>query len=563
LAEEDLRIAAITFESQEGMIVTDANSVILRVNQAFTRLTGYSEAEVIGKTPAMLKSGRQDDAFYRHLWSTLEQKHYWQGEMWNKRKDGRLFAEWLTISSVTAADGKITHYVGAFSDITQQKKTESEIHRLAYYDALTNLPNRRLLYDRLGQALATSNRNAHYGAILFLDMDNFKNLNDTLGHDVGDLLLIDVAKRLNDAMREGDTIARLGGDEFVLLLENLSEDAREAAIQAGQLGEKVLKLIAAPYLLRDTEFTCTTSIGICMFFKHEKSVDELIKHADLAMYQSKKAGRNNLRFFDPPMQAVLNEYTATERSLRHAMERGQLRIYYQIQIDSSHHAIGAEALLRWEHPERGLVAPTQFIGLAEETGLIVPIGMWVLQTACAQIKKWSANPLMRALQLAVNVSARQFRQPDFVEQIQQILAATAINPASLKIELTESLVLDNVSETIIKMQALKALGIHFSMDDFGTGYSSLSYLKLLPLDQLKIDQSFVRDIINDPNDAAIVQAIITMGRAFGLNVIAEGVETEAQHVFLDQQGCHAFQGYLFGKPVPLEEFEKLVLQFAQ
>ncbi len=556
--EEELRIAAIAFESQEGMILTDANGVILRVNKAFTHLTGYKADEAVGKTPAMLKSGRQDKDFYQLMWETLKQNNYWQGEMWNKRKDGKIYAEWLTISAVIAPDGNVTHYVGTFSEITKNKEAEAEIHRLAYYDPLTQLPNRRLLYDRLGQALTASRRNGHYGAILFLDMDNFKTLNDTLGHDVGDLLLVEVAQRLNGAVREGDTIARLGGDEFVLLLENLSENAREAAIQAGLVGDKVLDIIGTSYLLEDVEFSCTTSIGACLFCSPDDSVDDLLKHADLAMYQSKKDGRNSLRFFDPDMQAALDEYSSVESNLRHALERRELRLYYQIQVNSAGRAIGAEALLRWEHPERGLVSPAQFIPLAEETGLIVPIGLWVLQTACAQIRDWFGNPATCDLKLAINVSARQFRQPDFVEQVHQALTATGINPARLKIELTESLVLDNVSDTITKMHSLKELGISFSMDDFGTGYSSLSYLKRLPLDQLKIDQSFIRDIASDPNDAAVVQAIITMGHTFGFHVIAEGVETEAQQEFLDRHGCHAFQGYLFGRPVPLKEFEKLV-----
>jgi len=557
--ETELRIAAITFESQEGMVVTDPNGIILRINQAFTHLTGYNEKEVIGQTPALLKSGRQDPAFYRRMWETLKEKNYWQGEMWNKRKNGKIYAEWLTISGVTATDGHISHYVGVFSEITQNKEAEAEIHRLAYYDPLTQLPNRRLLYDRLGQALASCGRSGRYGAVLFLDLDNFKTLNDTLGHDVGDRMLIEVAQRLNDAVREGDTIARLGGDEFVLLLEELSDDANEAAIQAGLIGDKVKDLIATPYLLKDIEFSCTTSIGVSLFFSHDESIDDLLKHADLAMYQAKKDGRNGLRFFDPEMQATLDKHSALENSLRRALKHQQLRLHYQMQVNSVHRVIGAEALLRWEHPDHGLVPPDQFITLAEETGLIVPIGLWVLQTACAQIMEWAANPATSELQLAINVSARQFRQPDFVEQVQQALNAHRINPARLKIELTESLVLDNISDTIARMHALKASGVSFSLDDFGTGYSSLSYLKQLPLDQLKIDRSFVRDIVSDPSDAAIVQAIITLGQTFGLQVIAEGVETTAQHEFLEQHGCHAFQGYLFSKPVPIDEFNVLML----
>ena len=559
-AEEELRIAAIAFESQEGMIVTDTKGVIVRVNQAFTRLTGYSAAEAVGKKPALLNSGRHDKAFYRQMWQALEKERYWQGEVWNRRKNGRIYAEWLTISAVAAPDGSITHYVGTFSDITRDSEAEAEIHRMAYYDPLTHLPNRRLLMDRLGQALAASRRSGQHGALLFLDLDNFKTLNDTRGHDVGDLLLIEIAQRLNASVREGDTVGRLGGDEFVLMLEDLSEDVQEAILQASLVGMKVREAIALPYLLKGVDFTCTTSIGVSLFCSHDVSAEDLLKHADLAMYHAKKNGRNTLCFFDPDMQAKLVEHSALESDLRHALERRQLRLYYQIQVNSARRAIGAEALLRWGHPERGLVSPAQFIPLAEETGLIVPIGLWVLQTACAQLRDWSGKPATRDLQLAINVSARQFRQPDFVEQVQRAFSATGINPARLKIELTESLVLDNVSDTITKMRAIKALGVSFSMDDFGTGYSSLSYLKQLPLDQLKIDQSFVRDLATDPNDAAIVRAIITMGQTFGLNVIAEGVETEAQHEFLNLNGCHTFQGYLFGRPLPPEVFEKFLEQ---
>lgn len=553
--DDELRLAAIVFEAQEGMIVTDANAVILRVNHAFTQLTGYSPGEAVGNTPAMLHSGRQDQAFYQQLWRTLKQEHRWQGEIWNKHKNGKIFAEWLTISEVGSLDGKMVRYVGTFSDITHNKEAEAEIHRLAYYDALTGLPNRRLLYDRLGQALAASKRRGHHGAVLFLDLDNFKILNDTRGHDVGDLMLVEVARRLGDAMREGDTIARLGGDEFVVLLEDLSQDEREAVIQAGLVGEKIHEITQASYLIRDIEYTGTTSIGISLFCGNEVSVDDLMKHADLAMYQAKKDGRNSLRFFDPAIQAALSEYSTLEGQLRHALERQQLQLHYQIQVNTAGQAIGAEALLRWVHPERGMTTPDQFISLAEETGLILPIGLWVLNTACAQIKAWSRHAVTRDLNLAINVSSLQFCQSGFVEQVKQVLFETAINPRQLKFELTESMVLDNVGNAIATMAALKALGIRLSLDDFGTGYSSLSYLKRLPLDQLKIDQSFVRDLATDASDAAVVQAVITMGHTFGMHVIAEGVETEAQRDFLEQHGCDAFQGYLFGRALPVQEFE--------
>ncbi len=557
-AEEELRIAAIAFESQQGMMVSDPHGVIVRVNQAFTHLTGYSAEEAVGKTPALLKSGRHDKTFYQRMWKTLTQKRYWQGQMWNRRKNGKIYAEWLTISAVTAPDGRVTHYVGTFSDITQNSEAEAEIHRLAYYDPLTQLPNRRLLQDRLSQALAATTRNGRCGAILFMDMDNFKTLNDTRGHDIGDLLLAEVAQRLHACVRGGDTVARLGGDEFVVLLEDLSGEAEEAATQSKLVGDKVQEAIASPFRLNGREYHCTTSIGISLFRDNDVTVEELLRHADLAMYQSKNAGRNTLRFFDPAMQAALDERSALETDLRQAVKHQQLRLYYQPQMESMRGVIGAEALLRWVHPERGLVTPGDFIPLAEETGLILPIGLWVLETACAQLKAWEDNPHTRALRLAVNVSARQFHQPDFVAQLERVLLEAGADPTRLKIELTESLVLDNVNDAIAKMQAIKAIGVGFSMDDFGTGYSSLSYLTRLPLDQLKIDQSFIRDISSDSNGAAIVQTIIIMGKTLGMNVIAEGVETEAQRDFLDRNGCHAFQGYLFSRPVPLAEFEQFL-----
>jgi diguanylate cyclase (GGDEF)-like protein/PAS domain S-box-containing protein len=558
--EEALRIAAIAFESQEGIMVTDANGVIQRVNNAFIRLTGYSAEEAVGKTPALLSSGRHDKGFYQCMWATLNEQKYWQGEMWNKRKNGKIYADWLTITAVTASDGHITHYVGTFSDITSNPESSAVIHRLAYYDLLTQLPNRRMLLDRLRQALAASSRSNHYGALLFLDLDNFKNLNDTRGHHVGDLLLVEIANRLNANVREGDTVTRLGGDEFVLMLENLSDNIQEAAIQAGLIGEKIRNAVAVPYVAQGLELWATASIGISLFYGHKASVDELLKYSDFAMYHAKKEGRNNVRFFDPEMQATLVERSALESDLRHALGRQQLRLYYQIQVDNERRAIGAEALLRWVHPERGLILPEQFIPLAEKTGLIVPIGLWVLKTACAQLRDWSSNPATSSLQLALNASALELRQPDFVEQVRQAISATGINPALLKIELTESLLVDNLIDTVAKMDALKTLGISFSMDDFGTAYSSLAYLKQLPLDQLKIDQSFIRDLGDNSSNAALVQAIILMGRTFGLDVIAEGVEVEAQLEFLNLHGCHAYQGYLFSRPLPLEEFEKFIEQ---
>jgi diguanylate cyclase (GGDEF)-like protein len=440
----------------------------------------------------------------------------------------------------------------------ERKATESEIQSLAFYDSLTHLPNRRLLLDRLKQALASSLRNGREGALLFIDLDNFKTLNDTLGHDMGDLLLLQVGQRLQTCVREGDTVSRLGGDEFIVMLDDLSELSIEAAEQTESVGEKILSTLNLPYHLATHEYRSTPSIGATLFGRHQQSAEELMKQADIAMYQAKKAGRNTLRFFDPEMQNKINDRALLEDELRAAIVKHEFQLYYQIQVNNSDHVIGAEALIRWNHPKRGMVSPLQFIPLSEETGLIIPIGKWVLETACAQLKLWQENPLTRDLVLAVNVSSKQFRQPDFVPQVKGIVQHFAIKPKLLKIELTESLLLDSVEETIATMNALNEIGVLFSLDDFGTGYSSLQYLKQLPLNQLKIDKSFVRDLVTDNSDKAIVRTIIAMASSLNLNVIAEGVETEEQRLSLFNNGCALYQGYLFSRPLPINEFELLL-----
>ncbi len=555
-AEEMLRISAIAFESQSGMIVTDTNSVILRVNRAFTALTGYSAEEVIGKTPRLFSSGRHDKGFFQDMWATLRETGRWQGEIWNRRRNGLIVAEWLTISAVTASDGRVTHYIGTFSNIVENKEALAEIHRLAYYDPLTRLPNRRLLQDRLEQGLTAKARNGLYGSILFLDMDNFKMLNDTRGHEAGDQLLVEVARRLCTTVREGDIVGRLGGDEFVILLENLSAEAEVAALLTKQVGEKVLDALALPYYFDGYEHHCTASIGIRLY-RERSTVEELLRHADLAMYQAKNAGRNTLCFFDPSMQAMVTERADKEKNLRRAVENSQFKLYFQTQVHNNGLIVGAEVLLRWQRPRDELVMPLEFIPLAEKTNLIQPIGQWVLETSCAQLKSWKNDPHAQDLHLAVNVSARQFRNPEFVEQVRQAVNSNAINPELLMLELTESLILDNVDDTMTKMRELRDIGVRFSLDDFGTGYASFSYLARLPFDQLKIDQSFIHNIGSKSTDAIIVQTIIGMAHSLGLEVIAEGVETEAQRVFLEEHGCSACQGFLFSKPVPIEAFERL------
>jgi diguanylate cyclase (GGDEF)-like protein/PAS domain S-box-containing protein len=544
------------FESSyAGVMITDARGRIVEVNPAFTRITGYLAEEVHGKNPQMLASGQHDHNFYRVMWADIINNGHWEGEVWNRRKNGELYPNWLSINQVRDRAGDLQYYVGTFSDISKRKQADAQIHQLAFYDPLTELPNRRLLIERLQLAFAVGARSGKHGAVLFLDLDNFKTINDTKGHDAGDQLLTEVAKRLNACVREGDTVARLGGDEFVVVLDALSSVADEAAAQADLVAEKIRAALSQPYQLNSHIQHTTPSIGVVLFRGHEQGLDDVLKYADTAMYQAKTAGRNTIRFYDPLMQAAIEARAELEEELRHALERQQLSLHYQIQMDSRYRPLGAEALLRWQHPERGFIPPAKCIPLAEETGLIVPIGLWVLQTACAQLKAWQHNVLTRDLTLAVNVSAKQFRRPDFVAQVQRTLLESGARPALLKLELTESIVLENVEGTIAKMRELKLLGVSFSLDDFGTGYSSLQYLKRLPLDQIKIDQSFVRDIANDPNDAAIVQTIIAMSEVLGLSVIAEGVETEEQREFLDLRGCHAFQGYLFGRPVPLREFE--------
>ncbi|WP_394788435.1 EAL domain-containing protein [Rhodoferax sp.] len=559
-AELDLRIAATAFNAQDGMAITDAQRHILRVNPAFTEITGYSEQEAVGQSLNMLNSGRHARNFYQAMWDSVEATGTWRGEVWNRRKNGDIYPDARTTTAVKNGEGEVTHYVNTFNDITQRKAAEEEINQLAFYDPLTHLPNRRLLLDRLRQALILHARNGHYGALQFIDLDNFKALNDTLGHDMGDLLLQQVAVRLTECVRAADTVARLGGDEFVVLLVQLGSDREEAAAHAEAVGEKVRNAITQPYHLATHEHQLSASLGITLYQGEQESIDDLLKQADLAMYQAKSAGRNTLRFYDPQMQAVVNTRVALEGDIRRGLLQQQFLLYYQGQIDSQGRTVGAEALLRWPHPQRGMVAPNEFIPLAEDTGLILPLGHWVLQTACMQLRAWSGDALTQSLTLAVNVSARQFRQPDFVSSVLQVLQDTGAPARLLKLELTESLLVNDVEDTIAKMHTLKAHGVGFSLDDFGTGYSSLSYLKRLPLDQLKIDQSFVRDLLTDPNDAAIARTVIALGHSLGLAVVAEGVETAAQQEFLALAGCDAYQGYLFGRPLPLQAFEEWLQQ---
>jgi diguanylate cyclase (GGDEF)-like protein/PAS domain S-box-containing protein len=462
----------------------------------------------------------------------------------------------LSVSKRQPESAENASFIVLSRDITSRKEAEEKIELLAYYDPLTHLPNRRLLLDRLQQELASNVRSGKLGALLFIDLDNFKTLNDTLGHDVGDFLLQKVAERLTTCVREGDTVSRLGGDEFVIMLNDLSEVELEAAAQTEVIGHKILSALNRPYQLDARAYHNTPSIGATLFGKRKSAIEEILKQADIAMYQAKNAGRNTFRFFDVNMQVAINDRVELEDALRSAIELKQFVLHYQIQVDNFQRPIGAEALIRWLHPEMGLVSPLKFIPLAEETGLILPIGQWVLETACAQLKFWQNNVLTQHLTLSVNVSAKQFHEANFISQVQSAVSRYEINPARLKLEPTESILLENIKEAVSTMTTLKAIGVHFALDDFGTGFSSLQYLKMLPLNQLKIDQSFVRDLVSDLNDQAIVKTIIAMAKSLNLDVIAEGVETEEQQQILQRNGCNAYQGYFFGKPMPIEQFEK-------
>ena len=557
-AQEAQRIAATAFEAQQGMFITDAQRVILRINQAFTEITGYSAEEAVGQTPRLLGSGRHDAAFFAGITQDLQQQGAWQGEIWNRRKGGEIYPEWLNISAVRDDAGQTSHYVAIFADISERKKAEERIKHLAFYDPLTELPNRRLLLDRLTQALASGSRHLQRGALLFVDLDNFKALNDTLGHPEGDALLGQVAARLLACVRSGDTVARLGGDEFVVLLEDLSQSELEAATQTEILAQKIQGALNQDYPLAHGPYHSSASIGITLLDGATgESGEEPLKRAELAMYQAKTAGRNTICFFDPQMQVEVTNRVALENDIREAIVLGQFMLYYQPQMLDADRVIGVEALVRWQHPRRGLVLPMQFITLAEESGLILPLGQWILQTACSQLAQWANRPAMAHLSMAVNVSARQFRQDNFVEQVQAVLARSGARPNQLKLELTESMLLSDVESVIAKMSALRDIGVRFSLDDFGTGYSSLAYLKRLPLDQVKIDQGFVRDILLDADDAAIAKMVIALADSLGLTVIAEGVETAAQQDFLAALGCHQFQGSLFGNPMPPQQLEAL------
>lgn len=550
-AEQQLRLSAAVFaNNSEAIVITDARNNIVLVNDAFSRISGYGADEVIGRNPRMFASGRMNDQFYRDMWEALLKKDGWSGELWNARKNGEIFPEWMILSVVRDDSGQIINHIAIYSDITERKKEEEQVQFLASHDVLTQLPNRFLLNDRLEQAMAFAERNGGKIGVMFLDLDHFKNINDSLGHDIGDLLLQQVAQRMEAVFRRTDTIARLGGDEFVAVLSEIRSE-NEAATMA----EHLLEAFDANFVVNDHQLTITPSIGISIYPDDGDSSVSMMRNADIAMYRAKAQGRNTFQFYRPEMTAHATERLQLEIRLRHAIERGELFLHYQPQVNPKNgELVGLEALLRWRHPELGLISPARFIPIAEDSGLILEIGAWVLREACLQGKRWEAQGY-RSVPIAVNVSGVQFNRGHIVERVRAILDETGYAAHLLELEITESILLSSGDSALATMTALKEMGVSLALDDFGTGYSSLSRLKLFPLDYLKVDQSFVRDLATDPNDAAIVRAVLSMAREMDLKTIAEGVETEEQLAFLVDLGCQTCQGYWFGRPAAAADIE--------
>ncbi|MDP1903059.1 MAG: EAL domain-containing protein [Pseudomonadota bacterium] len=555
LADSESKLRTLFELSPLGIALTDREGLHVEFNAAYLRISGYAEEELRALDCRALTTPEFAEEEARHYELLARDGRNGPYEKAIRCRDGSQMP--VRANAIQVRGGANRQYVWTIiEDISEQKLKDKLIWTQANYDALTGLPNRHLLMDLMQMSLATSQRNGLHGAMLLLDLDHFKTLNDTLGHGQGDKLLREVANRLRSLVRNQDTIARLGGDEFMVLLEDLSQEATEAAVQAEVVAENIRAGLGQPFVLDRTEHHISSSIGIVLFLGRRRPLEDLVSYADAAMYQAKSDGRNTIRFHDPKMQAVLEKRGALEQSIRLALSRNEFRLHYQLQVDQHGKGMGVEALIRWQHPEQGTVSPADFIPVAEETGLIVPIGKWVMETACRQIKDWRDNPDMAGLTVAVNVSARQFQDPDFVAHVRELVELNAIPCGHLKLELTESMVLHQVEESIRKMEVLRKLGVRFSLDDFGTCYSSLAYLKRLPLDQIKIDRSFVLDITHDPNDAVIVKAILSLAGSLGLDAIAEGVETGEHRNFLELHGCLAYQGFLYSRPVPAEVLEQ-------
>jgi diguanylate cyclase (GGDEF)-like protein/PAS domain S-box-containing protein len=552
--EERLRLSASVFENtSEGVMITNARGDIVDVNRAFSEITGYSREEVVGQNPRILKSERHDVDFYRDIWHSLIDAGRWRGEIWNRRKDGSVYPEWLNISHVTDKQGELTHYVGVFTDITGIKQSQAQLAHLAHHDPLTDLPNRLLLNERLTHALARADRHKSKVAVIFFDLDNFKNINDSFGHPVGDQLLRQVADRLVGIVRTDDTVARIGGDEFVLLLEDLekSEDAVVAA-------DKIQSVFATPFELKDHVVRVTTSVGICLYPQDGRNAATLLRNADAAMYRAKEEGRNTYRFYTEELTHNAFQRVLLENNLREALEKEELVLFYQPQVDlKSGEITGLEALIRWRHPVLGMVSPAKFIPMAESSGLILPIGEWVLRTACNQAQAWTEQGIEFG-RISVNIAGPQIQRGGLVDTVRRVLNESGLPTSQLELEVTESFIMQQAESSIEQLHQLREVGVTLAIDDFGTGYSSLSYLKRLPVQKLKIDQGFVQDIPDDANDMAISDAVIALGNSLGLKIIAEGVETEAQADFLKAAGCTEAQGYLYGRPIDADKTELLL-----
>ncbi|WP_031438227.1 EAL domain-containing protein [Methylobacter tundripaludum] len=541
--------------TQEGVITTDKHVVIQTCNAGFTKITGYTEEEVIGKTPGIISSGRHDKNFYYAMWEKINKYGFWQGEIWNRRKNGEVYPELLTITEIRDDEtNEISNYAAIFSDISQLKSDEEEIKRLAFYDPLTELPNRRLLNDRLAQELAITGRSGKNGALLFIDLDHFKNINETLGHSAGDRVLVEVAYRLKLRVRDCDTVARISSDEFVVILTELNEQIELACNEARYIAEKLQQAICQVYSVMNHKLYISSSIGIAMFSENSDiPPDDLLKQAGTAMYRAKESGRNMLQFFQDSMQEAAMERMLIEKELRQALDENQLSLYYQPQVDYHGTLMGAEALIRWNHPKKGFIPPDKFIPIAEECGLIQAVGAWVLEQSFIHLRQWDRLQV-HLPHLAINISPRQFYHDDFMGILGRLVKQYQISPSRIMLEFTEGLLMNDVDVAIDKIKQLKKLGYTFSIDDFGTGYSSLSYLKHLPVDQLKIDKSFVEDITKNEDDAVFVGTIIAIARHMNLGVVAEGVESKMELEFLKQNGCLCYQGYYFSKPLPEDQF---------